>query len=194
MSHPFVCLLSSVLASPPSVPPTQRTRLHLQPRWDRGPLWPVRRAHSQSLTPMIDVGAGDGSPNMLISFLPSVPPSLTVSVRCRKADVIWWACEDASGLRSTYSLVKKYWRTKHFTFCFSKETKSKQMTNNYIFRLLCMIKRSVYVSAFLCACEWTSVCACVRAGMLGFRSERSLILSPMSPGGVQTLRSPVPIR
>lgn len=102
-----VCFfLSSVLASPASVPSTQRPRLHIQPGWDRRPLWPLWRAHSQPLTPEIVVRAGNSFPNMLIylNFLPSVvvappPPSDGEGEkRCRKANMIWWAFKDTSAL------------------------------------------------------------------------------------------------
>lgn len=50
-------LVSSVLAFTPPVPAAQRPRLHIQPRWDRRPVRPFRRPHSQPLTPGILIGA-----------------------------------------------------------------------------------------------------------------------------------------
>lgn len=126
MSQLFLCLFfpSSVLASPPPVPPTQRPRLHIQPGWDRRPVWPLRRPHSQPLTPEIVVSAGSGFLNMLIYlFLQDFPPVTDgdSEKRCRKAQMMWWAFKDTctdtvssswpqSESSSTYSLVKKYRR------------------------------------------------------------------------------------
>ncbi len=190
---PFsVCFTSSVLASPPSVPSTQRPRLHIQPGWDRRPVRPLWRPHTQPLTPEIVATVGNRFPVMLIylHFLQVSPPHWQwrweevqesqydpMSVHghlCTDTASSSWARSDSS---SMCSLVKKCRREQNILLT----AFPKQMTNNYIFGLLCMIKCYVCVSAFPCACEracvaylsvyececaCVCVCVCVRAWVL----------------------------
>lgn len=112
---------SSVLASPSSVPSTQRPRLHIQPGWDRRPVWPLWRPHSQPLTPEIVVRAGSILPNMLIylNFLPRCPPHWQWRWKevqgswCDLMSIQGHLCTDTVSSRelshssSMYSIVKK---------------------------------------------------------------------------------------
>lgn len=156
---------SSVLASPPSVPSTQRPRLYIQPGWNRRPMWPLRRPHYQSLTPKIVLGARHRCPNMLIylNFLQISPHTDSEAEKRCSVDghlCIYtvssaWARSDSS---SMYSHVKEVQaRTKHFINCFSKESQNKWQIIIFLnYCVWCVCKRYVCISFRVRL--WVNVC------------------------------------
>lgn len=144
----------SVLASPSSVPSTQRPRLHIQPGWDRRPVWPFWCPHSQPLTPEIVVRVGSILPNMLIylNFLPRCPPHWQWRRKevqgswCDLMSIQGHLCTDTVSsceLSQTVARCTASWRNagENKTFYLLLFQGNIVKTNNYIFGLLCMIKR-----------------------------------------------------
>lgn len=179
---------SSVLASPPSVPSTQRPRLYIQPGRDRRPLWPFWCPHSQPLTSEVVVRAGRGFSNVLIYISSKISPH-SLKVRGGAAELILsdehsktplhWLTE----LSQTVAPRKASWRNagKNRTFYlllfFPRKHRQKQMTNNSIFGLW-MRKRcfcisfpmyecvGTYFTQVGCGCVCVCVCLCVLSSVM----------------------------
>lgn len=178
LSNLVVCFTCSVLASPPSVPSTQRPWLHIQPGWDRRPVWPFWRPHSQPLTP--ETLVSEWFPNMLIypHFLPRFCPFAEGKKRHSKANMICWAFKDNSAQTqwahsdcgSMYSLLKKYSREQNiFLIAFSrKHTQNKWQIYFWILydKVLCLFISFPVCKRVWAYIKWVCLCVCASVWVL----------------------------
>lgn len=169
--HLCCCFALSVLASSSSVPTTQRPRLHLQPGRDRRPLRPLRRAHSQPLTPPPSEVWSDTSFSIphfsLTSFFPWQRKEKQENQRLTDTSALGAHAEVRQKKRLNVLKNRRGW---NILFSFSKGggEKSNIFLESRVQRIMLVYQLS---HRFEWVCAWC-VCACEFAFVLIYISRK----------------------